>query len=56
MVLKKANYTFVKSFCDDIFTHCKDAEYDGKSIGSTYSSGRDFCEAQFFQVADADLF
>lgn len=45
-----------KSFCDDIFTHCKDAEYDGKSIGSRYSSGSDFCEAQFFRVADADCF
>ena len=45
-----------KSFCDDIFTHCKDAEYDGKSIGSRYSSGSEFCEAQFFRVADADCF
>lgn len=45
-----------KSFCDDIFTYCKDVEYDGKFIGSRYFSGSDFCEVQFFRVVDADCF
>ena len=44
------------SFCDDIFSHCKDAKYDGKAIDSMYSSGSDFCMAQYFRVVDTDCF
>ena len=43
-----------KSFCDDIYTHCKDAKYDGKAISSVYSDGSDFCKGQFFNVLDDD--
>lgn len=43
-----------KSFCADIYTHCKDAKYNGKKIGSAYSDGRDFCKGQLFSVLDED--
>lgn len=53
---KDGKLRMCKSFCDDIFSHCKDAEYNGKTIDSTYSSGSDFCKAQYFQVEDSDCF
>ena len=43
-----------QSFCDDIYKHCKDAKYDGKTIGSAYSDGSQFCKAQFFNILDDD--
>ena len=53
---KEGKVRICKSFCDDIYSHCKDAKYDGKAIGSTYSSGSGFCKAQFFHVADEECF
>ena len=43
-----------KSFCDDVYAHCKDAKYNGKKIGSAYSDGGDFCKGQSFSVLDED--
>lgn len=43
-----------QSFCDDIYSHCKDAKHDGKKIGSAHSDGKSFCEAQYFKVLDDD--
>ena len=54
--LREGKVHICKSFCDDIYTHCKDAKYDGNSIGTKYSNGKHFCEAQFFQVVDEDCF
>ena len=41
-----------KSFCDTLYSHCKDAKYEGSKIGDKYSDGRGFCEAQHFHVVD----
>ncbi|XP_060084774.1 uncharacterized protein LOC132564029 [Ylistrum balloti] len=41
-------------FCRAVFEHCQDAEFDGKSIGTNYRNGTDFCEAQNFHVVEGD--
>lgn len=41
-----------KSFCDALYSHCKDAKYKDVQIGDKYSNGRAFCEAQHFGVVD----
>ncbi|XP_033763807.1 uncharacterized protein LOC117345000 [Pecten maximus] len=41
-------------FCRAVFDHCKDAKYDGKTIGANYRNGTDFCEAQNFHVVEGD--
>ena len=33
-----------------MFDECKTAEYGGRTLGSSYKNGTEFCEAQNFQV------
>lgn len=37
-------------YCEKIYDTCKDAKYNGKTIGETYTNGEKFCEAQLFKV------
>lgn len=39
-----------RSYCDQIYSHCRSAKYNGFSIGSNYESGVAFCKAQMFNV------
>lgn len=43
-----------KSFCNDVYKHCKDAKFGGKALSSVYSNGNEFCKAQHFNVLDED--
>ena len=49
---KDGKLNICKEFCDDIYTQCEEATYGGKTIGSVYSSGSEFCKAQFFHVVE----
>nr|XP_006824546.1 PREDICTED: uncharacterized protein LOC102807164 [Saccoglossus kowalevskii] len=37
-------------FCDDTYTNCMNAKYNGHTIGEKYRNGRHFCESQQFEV------
>ncbi len=43
-------------FCDELYKHCKTAEFNGNIIGTIYKSGVQFCEANNFNVATTDCF
>ncbi|CAF1049888.1 unnamed protein product [Didymodactylos carnosus] len=44
------------SFCNQLHKECKNAEYNGNVISVQYKSGKEFCEAQNFQVTSSDCF
>ena len=37
-------------FCDETFEECKDARLNDFSIGEKFATGRNFCEANNFEV------
>ena len=43
-----------KSFCDAVYSHCKDAKYNGIEIGEKYENGKAFCEAQHLHFVDSN--
>ncbi len=45
-----------QSYCEDIFSHCGSAEYNGHSLASKYKDGTTFCEALAFNVVESDCF
>lgn len=50
--LRQGKAHICKSFCNDVYKHCKDAKFEGKALSSVYSNGNEFCKAQFFNVLD----
>ncbi|XP_068753678.1 riboflavin-binding protein-like [Montipora capricornis] len=52
--VQRGKVNICQSFCDGIYKHCKDAKFGGKALSSAYSSGNEFCKAQFFSVQDDD--
>ncbi|KAK2551175.1 hypothetical protein P5673_027936 [Acropora cervicornis] len=52
--LRRGKVHVCKSFCNDVYKHCKDAKFEGKALSSVYSSGNEFCKAQHFNVLDED--
>ena len=43
-------------FCDELYKHCKSAEFNGNTIDTLYKTGVQFCEANNFQVVSNDCF
>ena len=41
------------SYCSQIYSQCKDATYNGETIGKKYENGQKFCEAQLFNVVES---
>ena len=39
-----------RSYCDEIFSYCGSAKYNGQSIAKNYENGKKFCEALAFNV------
>lgn len=41
-------------FCEELVEKCREAEYNGKTIGEIYRDGSSFCQAQDFKVVSSN--
>ncbi|PAA66161.1 hypothetical protein BOX15_Mlig017771g1 [Macrostomum lignano] len=50
------NKVFVcKSFCDDIYSHCRSAVMNGLEFGKAFKNGEDFCRGNNFAVQEDNV-